>query len=225
MLIIRELGTQAYTETFEAMKSFTLTRNEETLDEIWILEHPPVYTQGQAGKPEHLFHRGKIPIVQSDRGGQVTYHGPGQLIAYFLLDCRRNHIGIRHLVSGIEQLVLDTLTQFEIQGHLECKAPGVYVDKMKIASLGLRIKNHCSYHGLALNVDMDLRPFRDINPCGYQQLVMTQMIEHNPHANMATVTKAFKDCLMQQVSPSGIFQHIRTEANSCPTPSTSSSAG
>lgn len=222
MLIIRELGRQDYSPTFEAMRSFTMTRNEDTLDEIWILEHPPVYTQGQAGKQEHIFHRGKIPIVQSDRGGQVTYHGPGQLVVYFLLDCRRNHIGIRHLVSGIEQLILDTLIIFDIQGHLQCGAPGVYVDQKKIASLGLRIKNHCSYHGLALNVNMDLKPFQDINPCGFQKLSMTQMIDINPQATMDKVLLSFKDCLMRQVSSSGIFQHIRTDSKPCSISSTPS---
>lgn len=219
MIIIREFGIQSYVDTFEKMKDFTMSRDEKTIDEVWILQHPPVFTQGQAGKQEHIFHRGQIPIVQSDRGGQVTYHGPGQLVVYFLLDCRRNHLNIRQLVSGIEQLVIDTLRTFQIEGHLKCGAPGVYVQNQKIASLGLRIKNHCSYHGLALNVDMDLKPFKDINPCGFQQLEMTQMIDLNPQANFLTVTETFKKCLMTFIHDDGIF---KDRTPSCPSPSTTS---
>jgi lipoyl(octanoyl) transferase len=219
MIIIRELGLQSYIETYEKMKDFTLSRDEQTIDEIWILQHPPVFTQGQAGKQEHIFHRGHIPIVQSDRGGQVTYHGPGQLVVYFLLDCRRNHLNIRQLVSGIEQLVIHTLSAFQIEGHLICGAPGVYVLNQKIASLGLRIKNHCSYHGLALNVEMDLKPFKDINPCGYQHLEMTQMIALNPQANFSAVTDAFKKCLMTIIHDQGIF---KDKISSCHSPSKTS---
>lgn len=206
MLIIRDLGLIDYHDTLEQMQTFTQNRDENTLDEIWILEHHPVYTQGQAGKPEHILNRNQIPIVQSDRGGQVTYHGPGQLVVYFLLDCRRHHISIKQLVSGIESLTIDILSIYHINGHRVCGAPGIYVNNQKIASLGLRIKNHCSYHGLALNIDMDLKPFADINPCGYEKLVMTQMKNWNSSINMKEVTSSFKKCLMQQIKNDRLFQ-------------------
>jgi lipoyl(octanoyl) transferase len=206
MLIIRDLGVRDYQETLLKMQALTQHRDEKTLDEIWILEHHPVYTQGQAGKPEHILNRNQIPVVQSDRGGQVTYHGPGQLVVYFLLDCRRHQISIKQLVSGIESLTLEVLKAYDINGHRICGAPGIYVDNQKIASLGLRIKNHCSYHGLALNIDMDLKPFADINPCGYEKLVMTQMKNWNSSINLKMVIKTFKQCLMQQIKQDRLFQ-------------------
>jgi lipoyl(octanoyl) transferase len=209
MLIIRDLGLQDYQDTFLKMQSFTQNRDEHTLDEIWILEHHPVYTQGQAGKPEHILNRNLIPIVQSDRGGQVTYHGPGQLVVYFLLNCQRQKLSIKQLVSGIEGLIIDTLDEHQITGHRICGAPGIYVNQQKIASLGLRIKNHCSYHGLALNVDMDLKPFLDINPCGFEKLVMTQMKEHNPETNFEKVINSFKRCLMRHIQNDRLFQDMK----------------
>jgi lipoyl(octanoyl) transferase len=190
------------------MQEFTQNRDEKTLDEIWILEHSAVYTQGQAGKAEHILNHNQIPIVQSDRGGQVTYHGPGQLLAYFLLDCRRHKISIKQLVNGIESLILEVLKANGINGHRICGAPGIYVDTQKIASLGLRIKNHCSYHGLALNIDMDLKPFADINPCGYQKLLMTQMKDWNSSIDFKTVVAQFKRCLMQQITNDRLFQDL-----------------
>jgi lipoyl(octanoyl) transferase len=206
MFIIRELGLRPYTEVWEEMIKFTKERDQNTIDEIWLLEHEPVYTQGQAGKPEHILNPNQIPIVQTDRGGQVTYHGPGQLIAYFLLDCKKNQIGIKQLVSGIENLTIDILNTFHIQAHKKCGAPGVYVDNKKIASLGLRIKNNFSYHGLAINVDMDLQPFTGINPCGFQQLEMTQTRRLNPKATLDAVKLAFSECLMRYITNDCLFK-------------------
>ncbi len=157
------------------MTDFTNQRTPETIDQLWLVEHPPVFTQGQAGKAEHLLFPGDIPVVQSDRGGQVTYHGPGQLVAYPLLDLRRLKIGVRELVTSIEQTIVATLTYYGIESAAKPDAPGVYVNGDKIASLGLRVRRGCSFHGLALNVAMDLAPFQRINPCGYQGLAMTQM--------------------------------------------------
>ncbi|MDF3012437.1 MAG: lipB [Cellvibrio sp.] len=169
------LGLQDYQTSWQAMTDFTNQRTPETLDQLWLVEHPPVFTQGQAGKAEHLLFPGDIPVVQSDRGGQVTYHGPGQLVAYPLLDLRRLKIGVRELVTSIEQTIVATLAYYALESAAKPDAPGVYVNGDKIASLGLRVRRGCSFHGLALNVAMDLAPFQRINPCGYQGLAMTQM--------------------------------------------------
>lgn len=173
----RELGQVSYEPTWQAMQRFTNERDANTADEIWLLQHPPVFTQGQAGKAEHLLFPGDIPVVQVDRGGQVTYHGPGQLVAYLLLDVRRSGIGVRELVSRIERSLIDTLASYGVIANAKPDAPGVYVDGAKIASLGLRIRNGRSFHGLALNVDMDLQPFQRINPCGYAGMAMTQLAD------------------------------------------------
>lgn len=173
----RELGLVAYEPTWHAMQRFTDRRDEQTSDEIWLLQHPPVFTQGQAGKAEHVLFPGDIPVVQVDRGGQVTYHGPGQLVGYLLLDVRRSGLGVRDLVSRIEQSLIDLLASYGILANARSDAPGVYVEGAKIASLGLRIRHGCSFHGLSLNVDMDLEPFRRINPCGHAGLPMTQMCD------------------------------------------------
>ena len=157
------------------MKEFTAARADNTPDEIWLLQHPPVYTQGVAGKPEHLLHSNGIPVVRTDRGGQITYHGPGQVIGYLMLDIHRLGLGVRELVSRMESAVIDLLGEYHISSEGRKGAPGVYVDGAKIASLGLKIKKGCCYHGLALNVDMDLRPFSAINPCGYAGLRVTQL--------------------------------------------------
>lgn len=175
VLGVRELGRVPYEPTWHAMQRFTDARDPATADEIWLLEHEPVFTQGQAGKAEHLLFPGDIPVVQVDRGGQVTYHGPGQLVAYLMLDVRRLGIGVRDLVTRIEHSLIDLLAGHGVGAEARADAPGVYVDGAKIASLGLRIRNGRSFHGLALNVDMDLEPFRRINPCGYAGLAMTQM--------------------------------------------------
>ncbi|MCG9596675.1 lipoyl(octanoyl) transferase LipB [Vibrio sp. Isolate25] len=174
-LVVKRLGRQDYEPIWQAMHDFTDHRTEETCDEVWLVEHNPVFTQGQAGKEEHLINTGDIPVVQSDRGGQVTYHGPGQLVAYFLINLRRKKIGVRELVTHIENLVINTLKNYNIESAARPDAPGVYVDGKKICSLGLRIRKGCSFHGLALNVNMDLSPFLRINPCGYAGMEMVQM--------------------------------------------------
>jgi lipoyl(octanoyl) transferase len=177
-LVVRNLGLVEYQPTLEAMRSFTAERTALTADEIWLLQHPRVFTQGQAGRAEHLLAPGNIPVIKVERGGQVTYHGPGQLVAYVLLDLRRLGIGVRDLVTALEQALVTTLATYDIQAAPRADAPGVYVGDAKIASLGLRIRGGCSFHGLALNVDMDMEPFRRINPCGYAGLAMTQLREH-----------------------------------------------
>lgn len=172
---VRELGLVDYTPAWQAMQRFTDTRDLNTDDEIWLLQHAPVFTQGQAGKAEHLLLPGDIPVVQADRGGQVTYHGPGQLVGYLLLDVRRLGFGVRELVNRIEHSLIELLGSYGVEAEARPDAPGVYVGGAKIASLGLRIRNGRSFHGLALNVDMDLEPFKRINPCGYAGLRMTQL--------------------------------------------------
>ncbi|EPS3423543.1 lipoyl(octanoyl) transferase LipB [Vibrio fluvialis] len=174
-LVVRRLGRQDYHPVWQAMHDFTDLRDDSTRDEVWLVEHNPVFTQGQAGKAEHLLNTGDIPVVQSDRGGQVTYHGPGQIVAYFLINLRRKKLGVRELVTDIENLVINTLKAYNIDSAARPDAPGVYVDGKKICSLGLRIRKGCSFHGLALNVNMDLSPFLRINPCGYQGMEMVQV--------------------------------------------------
>jgi len=174
-LIVRRLGLQDYVPVWEAMRRFTACRGTDTLDELWWVEHPPVFTQGQAGRPEHLLDTSDIPVVQIDRGGQVTYHGPGQLVAYVLIDLTRHKLGVRQLVSALEQSVVDLLASYEVTAAARPDAPGVYVDGSKIASLGLRIRRGRCYHGLSLNVAMDLTPFNGINPCGYPAMPVTQL--------------------------------------------------
>jgi lipoyl(octanoyl) transferase len=174
---VKHLGMVDYFVAWQAMKDFTANRNVHTPDEIWLLQHPPVYTQGIAGKPEHLLYQSDIPIIRTDRGGQITFHGPGQLIAYLLLDLRRLKLNVRELVRKMEGAVIDILRDYRIEAEGRVDAPGVYVNDAKIASLGLKIKNGCCYHGIALNVDMDLIPFSAINPCGYAGLRITQIKE------------------------------------------------
>lgn len=176
-LALRRMGRTAYAEAYDAMRAFTARRTAETPDELWLLEHPPVYTLGQAGRPEHLLHANAIPVVRADRGGQITYHGPGQVVAYALLDLRRRGLAVRRLVWLLEQSVIDLLAGHGIEGARRAGAPGVYVRDAKLAALGLRVRGGCTYHGLALNVDMDLAPFRDINPCGYEGLAVTQLAD------------------------------------------------
>ena len=174
-VLVRRLGLVDYQEAFDAMREFTDTRTADSPDEVWLLQHSPVFTQGMNGKPEHLLAPGDIPVVQVDRGGQVTYHGPGQLVIYLLLDLRRRKLGVRHVVSGMEQAVIALLADYGIAAIARQDAPGVYVDGSKVASLGLRVRRGCSYHGLSLNVDMALEPFSRINPCGYSGLGVTQL--------------------------------------------------
>ncbi len=177
-LIVRQLGLQDYQEIWHKMQDFTDNRNTETIDEVWLVEHYPVFTQGQAGKPEHLLQSGAIPLVQSDRGGQITYHGPGQQVMYVLIDIRRHqNLNVRRLVTALEQSVVRTLADYAIEGYSKVDAPGVYIDGKKICSLGLRIRKGCSFHGLAFNINMDLQPFHYINPCGYAGLEMCQLVD------------------------------------------------
>jgi len=172
---IKSMELVDYDSAWQAMKEFTARRTIETVDEIWLMQHPAVYTQGIAGKPEHLLTDNGIPVVKTDRGGQITYHGPGQLIAYLLLDIRRLKLGVRELVRCMEQAVIQLLYDYQIKAHGRIDAPGVYVGTAKIASLGLKIKKNYCYHGIALNADMDLTPFSAINPCGYAGLQVTQL--------------------------------------------------
>lgn len=191
MLIIKQLGCVAFDTVWQQMRDFTDNRNANTPDELWLLEHPSVFTLGQAGKPEHILYAGEIPIIKTDRGGQVTYHGQGQLVGYCLFDIKRLNMGVRELVETLEDVLVDTLAHYEIKAWANRDAHGVYIGTQKIASLGLRIRKGCSYHGFALNVNMDLRPFQQINPCGYAGLQMTQIHDHlssPPTLNQIAVT-------------------------------------
>lgn len=176
-LLIKPLEYKEYLPVWQAMRDFTDQRSEVTADEIWFIEHPPVYTLGQAGKREHILNPGDIPVIPVDRGGQVTYHGPGQLMMYVFLDLRRRKLSVRDLVNKLEQAVVNLLAKYNIKASAKPDAPGVYVDGSKICSLGLRIRKGCSYHGLALNVAMDLKPFQGINPCGFRDMIMTQIAD------------------------------------------------
>lgn len=174
-LQVRELGLLDYQAVWQAMQEFTDTRTPDTPDALWSVQHPPVFTQGQAGKAEHVLNPGNIPVVQVDRGGQVTYHGPGQIVLYPLLDLRRLDLGVRELVTLIEQSIIDTLAGFGVHAQRQSGAPGVYVQEAKIAALGLRVRRGCSFHGLSFNIDMDLEPYTRINPCGFEGLKVIQL--------------------------------------------------
>jgi lipoyl(octanoyl) transferase len=174
-LLVRRLGLMEYKPVWRAMQTFTDQRDTNTPDELWLVEHPPVFTQGQAGRAEHVLAPGDIPVIQVDRGGQVTYHGPGQIVAYPLIDIKRLQMGVRELVTGIEQAIVDVLKSYSVDGQPVAGAPGVYIDGVKIASLGLRIRRGRSFHGLAFNINMDLEPFQRINPCGYEGLQVTNL--------------------------------------------------
>jgi lipoyl(octanoyl) transferase len=177
-IIVRHLGLRDYEPVWHEMQQFTEQRNENTADEIWLLEHPPVFTLGLNGKREHILDAGNTPVIQCDRGGQVTYHGPGQLIVYLLLDLKRRNLGVKLLVNKIEQAMINLLAESGIEGQRRDKAPGIYINESKIAALGLRVRRGCSYHGLSLNIDMDLEPFTRINPCGFAGLKTTQMLDY-----------------------------------------------
>ena len=209
-MLVRDLGLQDYLPTYEAMKSFTANRTEETPDEIWVLQHPPTYTLGQAGNPEHLLKPDTdIPLVPIDRGGQITYHGPGQIVVYLLLDLRRRRLFVRDLVNRIEQAIIDTLADFGVIGSRKLGAPGIYLDKndkvpadlvgAKIAALGLKVTKQCCYHGLALNVAMDLEPFDAINPCGYAGLKTIDLRTLGVSDNIDIVAKNILSHLSQQL--------------------------
>jgi lipoyl(octanoyl) transferase len=198
-VIIRELGLVDYANTYPAMRRFTDDRGPTTPDEIWLLEHPSVYTLGTNADEAHILRRGPIPVVSTDRGGQVTWHGPGQLVAYVLLDLNRARIGIRDLVCGLEQAVIATLAGYGITADGLAGAPGVYCGTAKIASIGLRIRRHCSYHGLSINVCNELQPFADINPCGYEGLEVTRTCDQNGPAAVAELATSLIPNLLAQL--------------------------
>lgn len=187
---VRELGRQPYEPVWRGMQRFTDARNETTNDEIWMVEHDPVFTLGQAGKPEHVLAAGDIPVIHVDRGGQVTYHGPGQIVAYPLLDLKRLKIGVRDYVHRIEQALIDTMADWNIEAERRDGAPGVYVAGAKVAALGIRVRRGCTFHGLAFNVGMDLEPFHCINPCGYQGLEVTTLQDLGGPSSMDAVKPA-----------------------------------
>lgn len=206
-LVIRQLNRRDYESVWHAMQDYTDARDGQSRDEIWLVEHDPVFTQGQAGKEEHLLFPGDIPVVKVDRGGQVTYHGPGQLVAYFLLDIRRLKFGVRDLVTHIEQSLVELLNSYGITAYPKPDAPGVYVDGKKIASLGLRIRKGCSFHGLALNVNMDLEPFKRINPCGYSGLEMIQVGDFGGPTELAPVEQNLTHIIAQRLGYQGV-EHV-----------------
>ncbi len=196
---VRYMGIREYSDTLEQMREFTDARTAQTQDEIWLLQHSPVFTQGQAGKPEHLLNPRDIPVVQSDRGGQITYHGPGQLIVYLLIDIRRLKLGVRQLVDLIEGSIIEFLSELGLESHARKDAPGVYIGASKIAALGLRIRKGCSYHGLSLNVDMDLAPFSQINPCGMEGLEVTQLKSVGIPLGIDIVSSRLLSCLIERI--------------------------
>ncbi len=186
-LLVKTLGQQPYEPVWQAMQSFTEQRTSETLDEIWLLEHDPVFTLGRNAKKEHILNAGDIPIIEIDRGGQVTYHGPGQLIVYLMIDIKRRALGVRKLVTLIEQSIISTLNEYQLNARAKQQAPGVYIGDAKIAALGLRIKKGCSFHGLSLNLSMDLTPFKQINPCGYKELEVVQLSDYIEDVELSKV--------------------------------------
>lgn len=198
-VIIRMLGTQPYLPCWQAMQQFTQIRSEETSDEIWVLEHPPVFTQGQNGKSEHILEQGDIPIIQVDRGGQVTYHGPGQLVVYPLINLKKLNLNVRDMVSLLEQSVIQMLKDYQIDAYAKLKAPGIYIEEQKIGSIGLRIRRGCSYHGLALNINMDLSPFEKINPCGFSNLKMTQLSNFQPNIENKQISEKLLNYLTERL--------------------------
>ena len=194
----RHLGTVEYGVSYAAMREFTEARTTDVLDEVWLLQHPPVYTQGLSCT-ESTLAPSDIPIIKTDRGGQITYHGPGQLIVYLMLDLRRRGEGVKHLVTQIEQLVIDLLSSYDIKGVRKSGAPGIYVGDSKIAALGLRVRNGCTYHGLSLNIDMNLMPFDNIDPCGYVGLPVTQLVDLSPAAEFSDVAHQVEQAVQRQL--------------------------
>ncbi len=213
-LRIRQLGLADYEPVWRAMQAFTDQRDETTPDELWLVEHPSVFTLGQAGKPEHILNAGDIPVIHVDRGGQVTYHGPGQIVAYPLIDLKRHGIGVKALVNGIEQAIIDTLADYGLRAVRKEKAPGVYVDGKKIASLGLRVRKGRSFHGLAFNVRMDLEPFGRINPCGFVDLQVVSLADYRPDVEFSEVQQRLVNhlgqCLNFSIAPAQNMAQSRT---------------
>jgi lipoyl(octanoyl) transferase len=210
-LILRSLGQVPYDISWQQMQGFTNSRDDQTPDEIWLLEHAPVFTQGQAGKAEHVLNAGVIPVVQADRGGQVTYHGPGQLVVYLLLNLRRKSLGVRDLVDLMEQSVVELLGEYGIEAYPKPDAPGVYVGEAKICSLGLRVRRGCSFHGLALNLDMDMEPFLRINPCGYAGMAMTQLSSLVPGLDSAAAVSRMGDILINKIGYTTVSRRTRLD--------------
>ena len=194
-VVFKNIGLQEYTDVWQSMKEFTAQRDANTVDEIWFVQHPPVYTLGLNGKKDHLINPSSIPLVKIDRGGQITYHAPGQLIAYCMINLKQRGYGIKEFVLRLQECIQQLLSMYHIQSHLMDKAPGVYVDNKKIAALGLRVKRDCTYHGLSLNIDMDLQPFSDINPCGYTNLEVSQLSDFGVPDSVDTVIDNFKPIL------------------------------
>ncbi|ALO43154.1 lipoyl(octanoyl) transferase LipB [Pseudoalteromonas phenolica] len=199
-VIVRQLGLQSYQPIWQKMQDFTDTRDDNSPDEIWFVEHEPVFTQGQAGKAEHVLAPGDIPVIQVDRGGQVTYHGPGQQMMYVLFNLRRLKIGVRELVTWLEECIVDMLKEYDINAYAKPDAPGVYVNDSKIASLGLRVRRGCSFHGLALNVNMDMSPFMRINPCGYAGMNMVQTSELNGPSQLDEVAQGLVKHMLKRLN-------------------------
>lgn len=213
-LRVRRLGRRPYIETWRAMQSFTDRRSSDTADELWLLEHPPVFTQGLAGKPEHVLDPGDIPIVETDRGGQVTYHGPGQLVAYPLLDLERLGIGIRTLVARLEGVIIELLAGYRIAGERKDGAPGVFVQNAKIASIGMKVRRGCTFHGIAFNLDSDLSPFERINPCGFAGQPMTRLIDHCPDIELKRVPERFTALLAAALGLDWLYQETHDAVRS-----------
>lgn len=199
-IVVRHLGEVGYHDTWQKMQDFTNSRQSDTPDELWFLQHPPVYTLGKNAKPEHILNAADIPVVDSDRGGQVTYHGPGQVVVYTLLNLSRLKMGVRELVTTLEQAIVELLADYDVFARARREAPGVYVNDAKIAALGLRIRKGCSFHGLALNVDMDLEPFSRINPCGYEGLEVTQLKNLVSDIDIGSVTDDLQQRLISKLS-------------------------
>ncbi len=197
--ICRDLGLKPLPAVWADMQHFTDMRNADTLDEIWFVEHPSIFTLGLNGDRSHVLSPGTIPVLQIDRGGQVTYHGPGQLVAYTLLDLRRRKISVRGLVQALETAVIDTVAEYGIEAYGRRDAPGVYVDEQKLAAVGLRIRRYCSYHGIAINVDMDLEPYERINSCGFEKLIVTQLSQLGAISELATVRRDLEPQLRQRL--------------------------
>ena len=214
IVIIRQLGLQNYLATWQAMQQFTQQRHENTPDEIWILEHPPVFTQGQNGKAEHLLAPGDIPVIKVDRGGQITYHGPGQIVIYILIDIKRKPFNVREIVTLLENSVIDLLTEYQINAMAKREAPGVYIDRKKICSIGLRIKRGCTFHGLAFNVAMNMEPFSRIHPCGFPDLVMTQLSELYPNIDIAMIGNKLIEYLITNLGYTTISSPVITGLDS-----------
>ncbi|WP_261592464.1 lipoyl(octanoyl) transferase LipB [Pseudoalteromonas holothuriae] len=210
-VIVRQLGRRSYEPIWQKMQTYTDKRDDNSADEIWLVEHDSVFTQGQAGKEEHLLAPGDIPVIKVDRGGQVTYHGPGQQMMYVLFNLRRLKIGVRELVTWLEQCIIDCLEEYNIIAYAKADAPGVYVNESKIASLGLRVRRGCSFHGLALNVNMDMSPFLRINPCGYAGMNMVQTSELNGPDSMEEVANGLVKHMLKRLSAESVEQTLGFE--------------